>query len=396
MADQVPHICFIAPNAYPLLAGTADIQVIGGAELQQVIVARLLASRGIRVSMVCLDFGQADQVTIDGIEVIRAYKPNEGLPVVRFIWPRLSRIWKCLQRANADVYYQRAAGKLTGVMVAFCRRYRKKSIFAAAGNPDLIPNTPRIRFARDRWIYSYGLKHVDRIFVQNGEQAQFCNTHFSRECTLVPNCYVLPHDRVASRTGEFVLWVSTIRKLKRPELFLSIAEALPHVRFRMIGGPSPGEEALFESVKSQARSLKNLEFLGFVPYARAESEFDRATLFINTSESEGFPNTFLQAWARCVPTVSFIDAGARLNGEDVGFRVRSMDEMVKLIGELVSSESRRESEGKRCLTYFEGCHSSDHILDLYEQEIRELLEVPDFERERHVDRKNITTSEPDR
>ena len=188
MPDQVPHICFIAPNAYPLLAGNADIQVIGGAELQQVIVARLLAARGIRVSMVCLDFGQAENVTVDGIEVIRAYKPNEGLPVVRFIWPRLTRIWECLLRVNADVYYQRAAGKLTGVMAAFCRKYGKKSIFAAAGNPDLVPNTPRIRFARDRWIYSYGLKNVDRIFVQNIEQARLCKAHFSRECTLVPNC----------------------------------------------------------------------------------------------------------------------------------------------------------------------------------------------------------------
>jgi hypothetical protein len=49
-----------------------------------------------------------------------------------------------------------------------------------------------------------------------------------------------------------------------------------------------------------------------------------------------------------------------------------MDAMVNLVGELAASHYRRESEGKRCHTYFEMCHSSDHILDLYEQAIREL------------------------
>ena len=164
----------------------------------------------------------------------------------------------------------------------------------------------------------------------------------------------------------------------------------------MIGGPSAGEAGLFKAVQSQARSLKNVEFLGFVPYAQVETEFDRALLVVNTSDSEGFPNTFLQAWARGVPTVSFIDAGARLNGENVGLRARSLGEMVKVIGELVSSESRRQFEGKRCLSYFEKCHSSKHILDLYEQAFRELLAVPDFDDERRNGRTtNIVSGEPE-
>src|SRR5687767_8288143 len=170
MSDQFPKVCFLAPNAYPLLSGDEKIEVIGGAELQVVIVAKLLAARGRRVSMVCLDFGQPDQVQIDGVTVFRAFQPNEGIPVLRFLYPRLTSIWQCLKRADADVYYQQTAGMLTGVMAAFCKLHERRSVFASASNPDLLPNTPRIKYARDRWIYSYGLRNVDRIFVQNDEQ----------------------------------------------------------------------------------------------------------------------------------------------------------------------------------------------------------------------------------
>ena len=120
--DCKPHICFVAPNAYPILAGDQDIQRVGGAEVQQVIIAKGLAGRGYRVSMICLDFGQGNQIEIDGIRVFRTFRLDEGWPVLRFVWPRLFRIWSCLKRADADIYYQRAAGMLTG------NRYRHRRV----------------------------------------------------------------------------------------------------------------------------------------------------------------------------------------------------------------------------------------------------------------------------
>src|SRR5690606_9813420 len=137
MPVSPPHVCFVAPSAFPLLARDPAIEVIGGAELQQVIVARGLAQRGYPVSMICLDFGQPDRVRIDGVQVLRAFRPNAGLPVIRFIWPRMTSIWNCLKQANAAIYYQRAAGVLTGIVAEYCRRSGRKSVFAAAGNPDL-------------------------------------------------------------------------------------------------------------------------------------------------------------------------------------------------------------------------------------------------------------------
>src|SRR3954469_20413651 len=111
-----PHVCFVAPHAWPVFSGDPNIQVVGGAEVQQAILARLFASDGYRVSMICLDFGQPPRVSIDGVEVLRLYRMKAGIPVLRFLHPRLTTMWRRLAEANADVYYCRSASMWVGVV----------------------------------------------------------------------------------------------------------------------------------------------------------------------------------------------------------------------------------------------------------------------------------------
>lgn len=366
MNTNLPHICFLAPNAFPLLANSVDIQIVGGAELQQVIIAKGLVQRGYRVSMICLDFGQDDRCEIDGVTVHRAFRPGEGLPVLRFIWPRLTSIWRCLKDVDADIFYQRAAGVLTGVMAAYCQHSGRKSIFSVAGEP-MIP------FKRDQWIYEYGIKRVDRIVVQNAAQQRFVRKEIGRESILIPSSYQPAHPRNPI-TRLNVLWVSTIRHWKRPELFLDVASSLPHCQFTMIGGVGVGERPFYDTIRLRAEKLENVDFVGFVPYAEIDRYFDSAALFVNTSDNtEGFPNTFLQSWARGIPTVSFFDSGARMNEQPVGRLVRSVDEMTEAIADLLENEVHRSRLGEECKRYVETNHSPGRILDLYEDVFRAVM-----------------------
>jgi glycosyltransferase involved in cell wall biosynthesis len=120
-----------------------------------------------------------------------------------------------------------------------------------------------------------------------------------------------------------------------------------------------------------------VDFLGFVPYTRIEDHFDEASIFVNTSESEGFPNTFLQAWSRAVPTISFIDCGARHGGQAIGRRVTTLDEMISEITQLVGDEGLRSREGERCRKYFLQHHSMGRALDKYERIFADLMGTAD-------------------
>src|SRR5258708_37154863 len=79
-----PHVCFVAPTTWPVLARDGAIGVVGGAEVQQTLIASALARRGHRVSMICHDYGQPEGAEIDGVTIYHMPKPDGGMPVLRF------------------------------------------------------------------------------------------------------------------------------------------------------------------------------------------------------------------------------------------------------------------------------------------------------------------------
>jgi len=354
-------VCFVAPAAYPILARQLHIQTVGGAEVQQVILARELARRGHRVSMLCMDYGQADGIQIDGVTVYRSHKPDEGLPVLRFLHPRLTSVWAALRRANAQVYYQRAASALTGQVVAYARLHQRAAVFASASDMDFVPGLPWIALARDRALFRWGARRADAIVVQTDRQVADCQRSFQRKPVRVASCYA-PTGQAGDPGGP-VLWVGTVKPLKQPHLFVALARSLPGRRFQLIGGGSPGDMA---ALKAQAADVPNLQVVGFVPYAEIEPWFDGASVIVNTSTSEGFPNTFLQAWSRGIPSLSFFDPGVSHLGQAVGLVAADPQALASQLAGLLSSAGawRRASELARAC--FDTHHTVTGAADAYE------------------------------
>lgn len=357
-----------------MIADDRSIPVVGGAEVQQALVAALLARHGYRVSMICLDYGQAERAQVRGVTVYKMHKPAEGIPALRFLHPRLTSLWRALRRVDADIYYQRTSGVATGILAAFCARHHKRSIYAGASDVDFLPGAEQIRFARDRWIFRYGLRHVDRIFVQNSTQRERLLANYGRDCALIPNCYAPPPGGRADRAG-YVLWAGALRPQKRPEVLFEIARRLPQHRFVVIGGGDQGHagEAYAAALRSAAVDLPNVQLLGFVPFAEADRRFDGARVLLSTSLLEGFPNTFLQAWARGVPTVSFVDPGFGRQERQVNHVARDVEQACAQIARLMQDDLAWRDASQRSLAHFREHHSVEAVLGAYEREIDRLM-----------------------
>ena len=272
-----------------------------------------------------------------------------------------------MRRANADIYYERSSGAMTAFTVAFAKMHGRLSVYAAASDRDFLAKS-HLPIFRDRILYQWGLRHADLVVAQSEAQRAALVQNFGRDCSVVRSCY--DHDGETGRPEGVILWVGNLRPVKRPEMFIELARRLPNYRFKMIGG---ADEALTSPLRRLAADLANIEFAGFVPFVEIESQFDRASILVNTSSNEGFPNTFLQAWSRGIPTVSMIDPGTYLNSNRVGEVVNSVEQMAQAISKIKSNPTIWHTLGQASRQYFSQHFSTSQAVDTYEQCFRQSL-----------------------
>jgi len=170
-----------------------------------------------------------------------------------------------------------------------------------------------------------------------------------------------------------VLWVANIRRLKRPDRMLALAGELPEAAIHMVGGPLPGEEALYGEVRREAARRPNLVFHGRLSYHDASALYARARLLVNTSEVEGFPNSYLQAWINGVPVVSYLDPGGVIARNGLGATVGSPLGMHAAVRRLLGDRSALAAAGARCRAFMEREFAEDRILAPYLAAFEELI-----------------------
>lgn len=93
-----------------------------------------------------------------------------------------------------------------------------------------------------------------------------------------------------------------------------------------------------EDIMNQAEKVPNLEIKGYLPFNEANKEFRKAKLFVNTSNYEGFPNTFLPAWSYGTPVISFVDPDNLMKENRLGMRVHDINEMVQKVDEFLGNK----------------------------------------------------------
>ena len=341
------QICIVGLDSYGMLSGEDNPKYIGGEAIQHVLLARAWRDLGHDVSIIVHDEGQGARREIDGITAIAAHSRQGGLRGLRFFHPRATRLLSALIAADADIYYQSPTGACTGITAWFCRATGRRFIFRVASDSDCEKEHGRIQFWRDRKLYNYGLRRADMVAAQTQFQAQMLRENHGIESVTLNMMVEPPRNGMQREKDIDVLWVSNLRALKRPELALELARQLPDVKFSLAGGPMPGGDTYFEDVCAAAARLPNVTMHGAVRYADSGLLFDRARIFLNTSSIEGFPNTFLQAWIRGVPVVSFFDPDSLVQRLQLGHIANSVDEMREAIRSLLEDDSERQLTGRR-------------------------------------------------
>jgi len=368
-----PRVCFANLKLYHLLTRNIDARGMGGAELQVMLLAKELVRRGYEVSFVTYAHDRKDLQDNIPFRLIQAFRPGSGLPFLKFFHPTASSILGALWKADADVYYTNVTGFMIAFVVIVAKLKGRKAVFCGASDTNFQPERSRMTSSKGKRLYLWGLKRCDAYVTQNGVQQDLLKKNFGKEGTLIHYGFPAPSG-VSSRKGP-ILWVGSIRAVKDPLKFVELARRIPSERFVMIGGPmlNKGEEPeeFFGAIAAEARNVPNLEFKGFLPMEEADRYFNEAKVFVNTSVVEGFPNTFLQAWSRGVPVVSFVNPDNLIPSHGLGAIARNLDDMVGKVQELCADPEACSSGHIR--SFFDHHLTIESVVNRYETMFGALL-----------------------
>lgn len=367
-------ICILSLNSYNVLSDGNGKRHVGGAETQMVAVGEGLARRGHNVSFICLDQGQSDGIQMSsGISVFKSSRANAGLPGVRFFWPSITSVWSAIGRAEPDVCLQACSDSWTGVTAAWCRRHKRKFVFVVMSNADCDAQLPFLKTRREKILCRYGLSRTNGIIVQTEVQSDMLWRNYGLKSNIVRPCSkAIRSDAIIRQEpnnhATEVLWIGRFSPEKRLEWFLDVAEKCPDLTFHIVGGAN-SETSYSISLESRATVLPNVVMHGLVPHNEMTRVYQSCGILVSTSHCEGFPTTFIEAWAHGMPTVTSFDPDSIVAKHQLGYVGESVDDLAAGICRLTNHPDEYKEASLNARRIFEINHKVDKVAASFENVI---------------------------
>jgi glycosyltransferase involved in cell wall biosynthesis len=361
--DSGLKIVHINNVVYAYAAG--DPTANGGAERYAWRLARALAASGWTVAVGVRDkLPSGHRATIDGVDFV-GLEPGHHLPS----WYRF------LKSENPDWWFWQCADHWWGPAVETARLAGVRTIYSAMHDRDVHPRVALYRRPRLWPGYAWGLARTDRILVQHAEQLSALRPAWRSKAWVLPGIIPqgvssVPHADRAPR----VAWVGVLRDHKRPDLLVEIARRMPSTRFVVCGGATTyrAPDGYAERIVASLRALTNVDYLGQVDPAKTQQVIGDAALLLSTSDSEGFPSVFLEAWAAGTPVVSLtVDPDRAIRRLNLGRVSGAVGDAVRDIEELLGSPGTREQIATNAVSYVRERHSPAAAVQAVEDSVNQ-------------------------
>lgn len=291
----------------------------GGAELQLYLLANFLATEcAVEVRFITRGRGPFKRFTTEsGIEVWKLpYRKTSAARTIFGLWD----IYKSCLDVDADVYIQRGGGVETGVTAFAAKQKGRPFVFMCSSIWDADRMNEKNRGFLLGMFYMFGLSNAATVVTQTLDQQNLLKENYGRESLVLRSAHVIP-EPTPMPAGD-VLWVGRCDETKRPDRFLDLAESMPQNAFTMVCPlihPNSNSRQMFIDIQERASAIANVTFFPGVSFGETEQLFNQHRVSVNTSDKEGYPNTFVQSfkWGRPVASLN-VDPDAILTEKQLG------------------------------------------------------------------------------
>lgn len=365
--QAIMRLCVVTPSHWQAVRGGAQYQA-------RLLVDYLLERYDVRVSY--LTTRCDPEYRPEHYEIVRFSNPT-GLRRFAFFFDAL-KLYRALRQAAPEVIVQIVGCAHTGIAAFYARRHGCRMVWRVSSDRSVTPESPRwwrLHKRIERAFLDYGIRNADLILTQSRFQRDELARWFGRDdARVLPNFHPVPAVPVRRREPfRQIVWIANLKPLKNPGAFVRLAGALSgrsDIRFVMIG--RAGDGAWMRRQRAEIALYANIVYMGERSQDEINATLERSDLLVNTSDFEGFSNTFIQAWMRCVPIVSLrVDPDGLLSSGGLGLLSGSEPQLCRDVCALLDAPETRSSIGARCRDYAVRHHSVANI-----DEVARLLRAP--------------------
>jgi glycosyltransferase involved in cell wall biosynthesis len=360
------RVCFVCPKAYPLL-NPACPATFGGAEVDLYLLGTELAKApAFQVSFIVADYGQPPEETINNITLFKSLTFREN--PLSGAW----KIWQAMKKTDADVYFLETASPGMPLAAVFCRWKEKAFVYRTASMLEC-----NGQWVRDKKIlgkaFAWGLRQSRAVITQNTKDQRNLLDTLNVSSVVIPNGLPIPPTDNAKK--EYILWAGRSEAVKGPQRLIELAMQFPDEKFMMICPPATGDNE-YEKLKKEAAVVRNLKFFGKVPFQKMSGYFQKAKILVNTSDSEGFPNAFVQAAAAGTAILSYaVNPDEFLTRYNCGLSCGADMEKLKQGLAFLLENSRYIEIGQNGRRYAEQTHDITKIIERYKDIFRAIVKT---------------------
>lgn len=357
-------IC-IFNSYYPILKG--------GAEYQAKLLAEKLSEHS---DVFYISYGhKKDEIIIDHKFKIYCLAVNKYFDTFSFYQYSAKKIEVILKKEKPDIIYQRILNSYSLHIGNIAQKIKSHLFIHIADNYCLEFGTSfrsQIRYVFFRKIKKLYRHNTISFITQTRYQTSVLNTFTIKPILQIYNLHPKP-EKIESVRNRFnskkIVWIGSTRRVKNFELFLNIVQEFrkSELSFIMIGRFEDNKYGRL--LKQKAQLLNNLECIGEIENKDVNNILSSCMFLVNTSYSEGFSNTFIQAWLRGIPVLSYaVDSDNLIEREKLGYcSNQNFDDFKKKIDSFVLDYERYEDTSKRCVTFSKKNFIIDNKVQLIER-----------------------------
>jgi len=301
-------IGLIFPKDSEAIFDSTSSETFGGATVQMFIIANEL-SKNKEDSIFCLIPKIKNRESLKNIQpkIVEVFNINKTIFGTFYIFH------KKIKEEKPDVLIQHGLTIFSCLLSLYCKIFKIKFAFMFASDTEVKGEYQSSK--KKCRLFSLLLKTARVLIVQNKYQKDYLSKKGINSTLIYMGFSIRELKQIPK---EFILWIGRCDASKQPELFINLAKNHKDQKFFMIC-PKTDEE-FFNRIKTIAEGVDNLNFIHFVAFQDTWNYFERAKLFVNTSKSEGFPQTFVQSVICGVPIISLcVDPDDFITDNKCGF-----------------------------------------------------------------------------